>query len=664
MKSPAVPARAAIVASFRPNRIETQRRGSRTFTCPLRVAGRRHGFTLVEILVATVIVLMMMAMIVTILGLVGDSVRNNRAMLETADRLRSTERRLQLDLQGATCTMIPPRTSADGDGYFEYYEGPVGPIVSPATVAFNTLEDTDGVTGPDPDRTFGDGDDVLMFTTRSRFEPFVGRYTYKRDVNTAATPPETASGNDAIGDFVWQTATMESPVAEVAWFLRGTTLYRRVLLVKSDGFTDYDRRTVAASNGSQSPTFLVDPDYTPTPFQYYNDLSVRQVGGGLDRSPAPPAQTLVPNSLGDLAKRENRFGHQPFTYPHDIRFWGDLRLPTIRECSHGNWPFPVPTAASLVQSTTYTDAYSQLVVPDGAAAGTQLTLDTTVLNTQWVLLTLPAGAYFDPWRNPFPAAEINPDTGALLAYQDGARTSEDVILTNVLSFDVKAYDPGALIIAAPGAVGDPPQVLSPGDAGYLAALAAGGFSIVGRGAYVDLNYMGSIADSDGDGLPDDVNGNGTVDDNFTIYDDYAIAGGDGLCDYQDSTFCGPGHTNLRYRPYTVSLRGSTPASGDAVGATYDTWSSHYERDGFDQDGDPFADEGSDGFDQETSDTVNSPSVQTATGVGADGVDDPYEQEAPPPYPVPLRGIQVKIRVFEPQSREIREVTITQSFQPG
>ena len=36
---------------------------------------------------------------------------------------------------------------------------------------------------------------------------------------------------------------------------------------------------------------------------------------------------------------------------------------------------------------------------------------------------------------------------------------------------------------------------------------------------------------------------------------------------------------------------------------------------------------------------------------------------PPPYPYPLRGIQVKIRAFEPDSKQIREVTVVQDFLP-
>jgi hypothetical protein len=54
------------------------------------------------------------------------------------------------------------------------------------------------------------------------------------------------------------------------------------------------------------------------------------------------------------------------------------------------------------------------------------------------------------------------------------------------------------------------------------------------------------------------------------------------------------------------------------------------------------------------------------GLDNDGngiVDDVAELQAPPPYPVPLRGIQIKIRVYEPDSRQVREVTVVQDFLP-
>ena len=47
-----------------------------------------------------------------------------------------------------------------------------------------------------------------------------------------------------------------------------------------------------------------------------------------------------------------------------------------------------------------------------------------------------------------------------------------------------------------------------------------------------------------------------------------------------------------------------------------------------------------------------------------GVDDPGERQTQPPYVVPLRGIQVRIRMYEPQTRQMRQVTIGADFIPN
>jgi hypothetical protein len=43
------------------------------------------------------------------------------------------------------------------------------------------------------------------------------------------------------------------------------------------------------------------------------------------------------------------------------------------------------------------------------------------------------------------------------------------------------------------------------------------------------------------------------------------------------------------------------------------------------------------------------------------VDDPGERETSPPYPVPLRGIQVQIRLYEPATRQVRQATVGADF---
>ena len=58
--------------------------------------------------------------------------------------------------------------------------------------------------------------------------------------------------------------------------------------------------------------------------------------------------------------------------------------------------------------------------------------------------------------------------------------------------------------------------------------------------------------------------------------------------------------------------------------------------------------------------ANNPNGQAApNGI----VNDLSERITSLPYPVPLRGIQIKIRCFEPDSRQVREITIEHDFLP-
>jgi len=176
------------------------------------------------------------------------------------------------------------------------------------------------------------------------------------------------------------------------------------------------------------------------------------------------------------------------------------------------------------------------------------------------------------------------------------RYGEDVILTNVLAFDVQVWDPNAPVV-----VNTTSNVaLTPGDPGYSGAGSS-------TGAFVDLNWQGSTSWASG----------GSTD-----------------------PFKTQGHTKSQLNATATTE------------ATYDTWSYHYEHDGLDQDGDGNIDQGTDGFD-------NDPMGQPGYGV----VDDPGERETSPPYPVPLRGIKIKIRCYEPDARQVHEVDVVESFVP-
>jgi hypothetical protein len=44
-----------------------------------------------------------------------------------------------------------------------------------------------------------------------------------------------------------------------------------------------------------------------------------------------------------------------------------------------------------------------------------------------------------------------------------------------------------------------------------------------------------------------------------------------------------------------------------------------------------------------------------------GVDDVSERDTIPPYSYPLRGLQVRIRLYEPSTRQARQATVATDF---
>jgi hypothetical protein len=265
------------------------------------------------------------------------------------------------------------------------------------------------------------------------------------------------------------------------------------------------------------------------------DLSCRLV------SSANSVRLLVPNSLGDLTKRENRFGH----YPTDLGV-----TPAF--------PYSLVSIAPLA----------------------------------------------------------------------GSRAGEDIILNNVLSFDVRVFDPDAPIqVISPGGG------VTPGDPGY-----AGGATSQGYGAYVDLCWGRGMNPSSAAAV---------------------VAPGSPFPAANSTAFQSFGVKSINNATTTTALSGTlaTPQTSNATvnAAVYDTWSTHYESNGINENNNfdrintstPLIDEGTNGLDD------------NANGL----VDEPLEAETSAPYPVPLRGLEVRIRCYEPSSRQVRQVTIRHTFVP-
>ena len=172
---------------------------------------------------------------------------------------------------------------------------------------------------------------------------------------------------------------------------------------------------------------------------------------------------------------------------------------------------------------------------------------------------------------------------SLMPRQAGNYLGEDIILSDVIGFDVKIFDPSVPLTTDPNNI----ELVAPGDPSFNAA-----GKVVGHGAFVDLGFA-------------------------------------------------------RYQAGVPSLFGGRPHAKSQLNQfAYDTWSLDYEYDGFNQDGGKL-DQGTNGLDDDTQ----------------NGVDDHGERETSPPYPHPMRGLQVIIRTLDPDSRQVRQITVTSDFTP-
>ncbi len=211
----------------------------------------RRGLTLVEMLVVVGLVVFLMAIVATIFQAATRALNAAQAFAQIDESLKRIELDLRTDLEGVTARMTPPLDPQDNLGYFEYGE--------------NQPADAQGE----------DVDDYLAFTTRAPEErPFIGRMR-------VADP--TAPGG-------FRDITITSQVAEVIYFVRNGNLYRRVLLVVPD--------RAGAVVGSQ----FIGPGES---WLGVNDISARPNEDPLNLAGFVPPP--VPNTLGDLTNRHNRF---------------------------------------------------------------------------------------------------------------------------------------------------------------------------------------------------------------------------------------------------------------------------------------------------------------------------------------------------------------------
>jgi type II secretory pathway component PulJ len=293
-------------------------------------------------------------------------------------------------------------------------------------------------------------------------------------------------------------------------------------------------------------------------------------------------------------------------------------FPTWRETMSPNWadPFfgPISLANTGAQSVGLTPLDPSVLTPSAAKADWPPVMTSpTRVNPQLYADTAGSGSNFGP-------TPTTPTPGAAALWQQ--LWEDDLVLTGVRSFDVKAYDdtfPGYVDLGWGNDLRLQTQNVPPANAVSLAAAVPQNLGIAG---FVQYNKLTPAFPWQGR--------------NWNLY---------------SQTFAHEGrippmNNDLRFDPFVLQDTNFTQwiqyiddsPTTIRLRRTWDSWSTDYSR------------APASGID---------PSSGQPIGYPYGGL--PVYPSFPPPYEAPLRGLQVQIRVVDPRSERVKVLTIRQDF---
>lgn len=659
-------------------------------TLVLLIASKRSvAFTLVEVLIAMAVSLLLMAALAKGFAFIGETVRDSRVQVTLSNEARDIGTRLRDELARCTVSLSPALQSPDQAGYFLYAEGPLTDATSSLfRLSLDASNEQQAL-----DSRYGDFDDYLAFTAIAKgddwFTGIVPRFIL--DQRTAELSGTTYTpGTDALDPVV-----IRSKYAEIIYFaspeyspaslpatpqyidVDGDTdlgsgsaiengfpdrikLHRRVLLIRPDLNMNSGAilsRTLSGvqfmtadawPTAVQSPTagFTVNAAATATDGWLYGmaaahqqcDLSIRRV---LD-STGEPTQQIAANSLTDLSMPHNRFAH--------VRVPGSVlgiaatqRSMPILALGNGLTIFnqdSVAPATRIAPPATSGPSIGPVVTPTSLSG---------FLRPEFVL------------GNDLTHVDSSTDAWGL------ERLGDDVLVNNVIGFDVKIYDEDATSITS-STTG---LVVSPNDAGYREVLRevhtrrTGGTVEppnairVFKGEFVDLGYAvlagGSLRGCQARRLNrlstvNDV----AIDSTVTPLPDCLITPFSGLSTFAAGTTARTCYPPSLYRSGRIIIDAADNVR--LLQVAFDTYTTAYERDGYLQ-----SDGGATGAG--TRWVAGIPA--TAFDEGADGLeanavfstDSLNERETLPPFINTPQSIRISVRLENPVNRQVYQTSV-------
>ncbi|QDT09471.1 PulJ/GspJ family protein [Planctomycetes bacterium K23_9] len=647
------------------------------------------AFTLVEMLVAMAITMLMMAALARAFGFVGEAVKDSRADVEMSGRLVDINARLADELKRCTVSLQPAVETDDPLGYFLYSEGPVTDVTSSV---FRATPDADGNL---IDARYGDFDDYLAFTAvakgNSWFTGKVPRFLLDmKKVDLLPVNQDASTTNDVAYDptqfpgLPLDPIVIESKYAELVYFASPEyvvsslstapvfvdddnnllpdrlNLHRRVLLIRPDlvltsptdavgtegALAVYPVVTGATAlrwmraddwpiGNTTVHTTNLAPATDPAAWQYgmagvhqQCDLSLRRRFDATGQH----LPTVAANSLSDLSKPHNRFGH--------------IRVPSAAIGGSGSAITSMPILALggppavLGAATTGSDQVPPPlgpVIPTGESSVLTPYQFSGFIRPEFVLGTNVAHREVagDAWGS--------------------ERLGEDLLTNNALAFDVQIYDPQVTQFSTSNGL-----VVGPNDSGYrqavlekIAAVTSGSTPVreTSQGGFVDLAYPILAGGSLRGWRPRLADSQATA---------TTLAVGT-TNNYLNTPFSGVSQSSTSAYILSDALQRSGRLISDASGnirlfqPAFDTYTTAYEVDGMLQGAVPSAN-GSQWRDVTDISLVD----LGADGIDGDvnaGADDVDERETLPPFIDRPEAIRVTIRIENPSTRLIRQASV-------
>ena len=410
-----------------------------------------HGFTLIEMLISVALVLLMMVLFAEIFGLASESMTLQQAIADGDQQVRSFTTVFRSDIQKRTFQTLVPFDSQED--------------VELAGVPFSDRQGYLYISLNDPENAT---DNLLQFTVRSTIvdensddTEYFGKSTGLVQRNPVIAVPASQNvlrnrqqpehdDGDLSNNF-----TASSSAAEIAYFMRGGRLYRRVVLIREP--------LIASGTNSAQPRNTWDdstgggPIATPNEYLRHNAdpntaPTVQTFNGQyLKYDPASGAvnsddywldfdhaayQTFAPGtSLADGAEMVGvslldnsgsgpalglRFGD---SFPRCMRFGFDQATGISREFSHTSPS--TPGYLFLGRYTLEEMSHPRFNFPQNPAIDS----GGTVIGNPMSYANFPAAVDAGAFPN-----------GVVDEFEGGGRRGQDLLLSNVHEFEIDIWD--------------------------------------------------------------------------------------------------------------------------------------------------------------------------------------------------------------------------------